>query len=234
LTLLKFDEQEGLEHGKTMRPLWKPEQRLLGGVLMLNLILSACSLIGVRTWEEPAFQTRMQEGKFEVREYEPYLVAEVLMEGDDFDRTSSAGFRILADYIFGNNMARSSTLQLAGKAEVPSESIAMTAPVQMDQGEQPNQWRMAFSLPSKWTMETVPIPKDQRVRLRKVPAEKVAVLQFSGLLDSEKLGEREQELRQWVAKQEVLVTGQVRTARYDPPWTLPFLRKNEVQLRVKE
>jgi len=59
-------------------------------------------------------------------------------------------------------------------------------------------------------------------------------LQFSGLLDSEKLGEREQELRQWVAKQEVLVTGQVRTARYDPPWTLPFLRKNEVQLRVKE
>ena len=123
---------------------------------------------------------------------------------------------------------------MAGKAEKESESIAMTAPVQMDQGEQSNQWRMAFSLPSKWNLETVPIPNDQRVQLREVPAEKVVVLQFSGLMGVDDLKEREQQLRQWATKQGITVVGSVRTARYDPPWTLPFLRKNEVQLEVED
>ena len=201
---------------------------------MMNLILSACSVVGVRALEEPAYQTRMQEGSFEIREYASYLVAEVFMEGEDFDEASGDGFRILADYIFGNNLSRSSSVQIAGKAESASENIAMTAPVQMDQGKKPNQWRMAFSLPSKWNSETVPIPNDQRVKLREVPAEKVVVLQFSGLMGLDDLKEREQQLRQWAANQQIEVQGAVRTARYDPPWTLPFLRKNEVQFKVKE
>ena len=201
---------------------------------MMNLILSACSVVGVRALEEPAYQTRMQEGSFEIREYASYLVAEVFMEGEDFDEASGDGFRILADYIFGNNLSRSSSVQMAGKAEEASENIAMTAPVQMDQGKKPNQWRMAFSLPSKWNSETVPIPNDQRVKLREVPAEKVVVLQFSGLMGLDDLKEREQQLRQWAANQQIEVQGAVRTARYDPPWTLPFLRKNEVQFKVKE
>ena len=208
--------------------------RSLGVVLMINLILSACSVVGVRAWEEPAYQTKLQDGKFEIREYQPYLVAEVYMEGEDFEQASGDGFRILADYIFGNNLSRSSAVQMAGKAEKESESIAMTAPVQMDQGEQANQWRMAFSLPSKWKLETVPIPNDQRVQLREVPTEKVVVLQFSGLMGVDDLKEREQQLRQWAASQQIVVRGAVRTARYDPPWTLPFLRKNEVQLKVEE
>ncbi|MGA0769767.1 MAG: SOUL family heme-binding protein, partial [bacterium] len=211
-----------------------PFLRSLGVVLMINLILSACSVVGVRALEEPAYQTQLQEGNFEIREYASYLVAEVFMEGEDFDEASGDGFRILADYIFGNNLSRSSAVQMAGKAEKESESIAMTAPVQMDQGEQSNQWRMAFSLPSKWNLETVPIPNDQRVQLREVPAEKVVVLQFSGLMGVDDMKEREQQLRQWVANQQIEVQGAVRTARYDPPWTLPFLRKNEVQLKVEE
>ncbi|MGA0405543.1 MAG: SOUL family heme-binding protein, partial [bacterium] len=178
-----------------------PFLRSLGVVLMINLILSACSVVGVRALEEPAYQTQLQEGNFEIREYASYLVAEVFMEGEDFDEASGDGFRILADYIFGNNLSRSSAVQMAGKAEKESESIAMTAPVQMDQGEQSNQWRMAFSLPSKWNLETVPIPNDQRVQLREVPAEKVVVLQFSGLMGVDDLEEREQQLRQCVANQ---------------------------------
>ena len=98
---------------------------------MFNMILSACSVVGVRAWEEPAYQTKLQEGKFEIREYQPYLVAEVYMEGEDFEQASGDGFRILADYIFGNNLSRSSAVQMAAKAEKESESIAMTAPVQM-------------------------------------------------------------------------------------------------------
>ena len=208
--------------------------RLMGWMLMFNMILSACSVVGVRAWEEPAYQTKLQDGKFEIREYQAYLVAEVYMEGEDFEQASGDGFRILADYIFGNNLSRSSGVQMAGKAEKESENIAMTAPVQMDQGERLNQWRMAFSLPSKWNSETVPIPNDQRVKLREVPAEKVVVLQFSGLMGLDDLKEREQQLRQWAANQQIEVQGAVRTARYDPPWTLPFLRKNEVQFKVKE
>ena len=146
---------------------------------MMNLILSACSVVGVRALEEPVYQTRMQEGSFEIREYASYLVAEVFMEGEDFDEASGDGFRILADYIFGNNLSRSSSVQMAGKAEAASENIAMTAPVQMDQGKKPNQWRMAFSLPSKWNLESAPVPNDQRVNLREIPPEQMVVLQFS-------------------------------------------------------
>ena len=96
--------------------------RLLGWMLMFNMILSACSVVGVRAWEEPAYQTKLQDGKFEIREYQPYLVAEVYMEGEDFEQASGDGFRILADYIFGNNLSRSSAVQMAGKAEKESES----------------------------------------------------------------------------------------------------------------
>ncbi|MFZ9096281.1 MAG: SOUL family heme-binding protein [bacterium] len=211
-----------------------PFLRSLGVVLMINLILSACSVVGVRALEEPAYQTQLQEGNFEIREYASYLVAEVFMEGEDFDEASGDGFRILADYIFGNNLSRSSAVQMAGKAEAASENIAMTAPVQMDQGEQPDQWRMAFSLPSKWNLETAPVPNDQRVNLREVLPERMVVLQFSGRMGAHDLEEKEQELRQWATKQGITVVGSVRTARYDPPWTLPFLRKNEVQLKVEE
>jgi transposase len=211
-----------------------PFLRSLGVVLMINLILSACSVVGVRALEEPAYQTQLQEGNFEIREYASYLVAEVFMEGEDFDEASGDGFRILADYIFGNNLSRSSAVQMAGKAEAASENIAMTAPVQMDQGEQPDQWRMAFSLPSKWNLKTAPVPNDQRVNLREVLPERMVVLQFSGRMGAHDLEEKEQELRQWATKQGITVVGSVRTARYDPPWTLPFLRKNEVQLKVEE
>jgi hypothetical protein len=211
-----------------------PFLRSLGVVLMINLILSACSVVGVRALEEPAYQTQLQEGNFEIREYASYLVAEVFMEGEDFDEASGDGFRILADYIFGNNLSRSSAVQMAGKAEAASENIAMTAPVKMDQGEQPDQWRMAFSLPSKWNLETAPVPNDQRVKLREVLPERMVVLQFSGRMGAHDLEEKEQELRQWATKQGITVVGSVRTARYDPPWTLPFLRKNEVQLKVEE
>ena len=208
--------------------------RSIGVVLMINLILSACSVVGVRALEEPIYQTQMQEGNFEIREYASYLVAEVFMEGEDFDEASGDGFRILADYIFGNNLSHSASVQMAGKAEAASENIAMTAPVQMDQGEQPDQWRMAFSLPSKWNLETAPVPNDQRVNLREILPERMVVLQFSGRMGARDLEEKEQELRQWATKQGITVVGSVRTARYDPPWTLPFLRKNEVQLKVED
>ena len=201
---------------------------------MMNLILSACSIVGVRALEEPAYQTQMQEGRFEIREYSSYLVAEVFMEEENFDEASGDGFRMLADYIFGNNLSRSASVQMAGKAEAASENIAMTAPVQMDQGKKSNQWRMAFSLPSKWNLETAPVPNDQRVNLREISPERMVVLQFSGRMATQDLEEKEQELRQWAMKQGITVVGSVRTARYDPPWTLPFLRKNEVQLKVIE
>jgi hypothetical protein len=211
-----------------------PFIRSLGVLLMMNLILSACSIVGVRALEEPAYQTQMQEGSFEIREYSSYLVAEVFMEEENFDEASGDGFRMLADYIFGNNLSRSASVQMARKAEAASENIAMTAPVQMDQGKKSNQWRMAFSLPSKWNLETAPVPNDQRVNLREISPERMVVLQFSGRMATQDLEEKEQELRQWAMKQGITVVGSVRTARYDPPWTLPFLRKNEVQLKVME
>jgi hypothetical protein len=208
--------------------------------MLLSLLQSGCSVFGIRLWEQPPYQTQVQEDAFEAREYPPYLVAEVVLDEADFDEASSAGFKLLAGYIFGENQARNApgdresiemTSPVQMEAVNESESLAMTAPVQMEAAST-GKWRMAFVLPSKWTLETLPIPNDSRVKLREVAAERVAVVQFRGVMQGSELAEKEAELRAWIAQQGWEAVGPARTARYDPPFTLPFLRRNEVQLRL--
>jgi hypothetical protein len=181
--------------------------------------------------EEPPYESLEKSGDVELRRYAPMILAETLVEGD-LGRASSDGFRRIAAYIFGDNRTASGD---------PGEKIAMTAPVTMEPEPQRiemtapvtiegagGSWRMSFVMPTGSTMATLPSPTDPRVTLREIPERTTAALTFSGLAREEKIARKTGELRAWLAGRGIEPTSPPRLARYNPPWTPPFLRRNEI------
>jgi hypothetical protein len=201
--------------------------------LALAALLAAPLAMAV---EEPAFATEKQDGNFELRLYAPMIVAETVVEGSLGD-ASNSGFRIVAAYIFGNNVAvkdgdpEKVAMTAPVTMEAAPERIAMTAPVTTEAAA--GKWRMHFVMPSQYTMATLPRPKDDRVKLREVPARRMAVLRFSGFTGEGKVAAKTQELLAWAARAGLKPSGTPQLARYDPPWTFPFLRRNEVLVAVE-
>ena len=181
--------------------------------------------------EEPSYRSILQETPFEVREYPALIAAEVTVSGERSDAVS-AGFRLLAGYIFGGNTRKQSIAMTAPviQNESPNEKIAMTAPVM--QSPDPSGWIIRFIMPASYTLETLPTPNDQKVRLVSLPPKRLAVVRFSGLVDDNDVEQQTAVLRAFIAKQKLTAIGTPSLARYDPPWTLWFLRRNEVMLEV--
>ena len=197
----------------------------------ITLLLSAGKAMAT---EEPKYSLIEKDGAFEVRTYDSKLIAEVVLEGEMSDATS-AGFRLLADYIFGNNTApsgRSEKISMTAPVTVEnrSEKIAMTAPVAI-QSEQKG-WRVWFVMPSHFSLATLPKPNNPLVLIKPIAAKRYAVVRFSGWVDDEKMQAKVKELSAWVAVKKLTSKGQPELARYNPPWTLPFLRRNEVMLEI--
>ncbi|WP_067104472.1 MULTISPECIES: heme-binding protein [Microbulbifer] len=200
--------------------------------VLLGLLLSLCTGIAMAI-EEPEYAVIEQSKPFELRAYQPKIVAEVQVTGS-MDEASGRGFKLLADYIFGNNTARTGgNEKIAMTAPVgmepESEKISMTAPVSMEQSG--GQWRVSFVMPSQYTMETLPRPNNQAVTLREIPETNYAVIRFSGLAGEDKIARKTAELIEWMDEKGLEPTGQPELARYNPPWTLPFLRRNEVMIK---
>jgi len=180
--------------------------------------------------EEPAFKTVLREGAFEVRDYQALVVAEVTVSGDQKE-AANRGFRLLAGYIFGGNKRRQSIAMTAPVAQAPtSQKIAMTAPV--TQTGSANEWVVSFTMPSSYSMETLPEPNDPKVRLRPVPPARFAVLKFSGLAGKGDVALKTAELEKLVQTHQLRAIGPASLAQYNPPWTPWFMRRNEVMLPV--
>jgi hypothetical protein len=106
----------------------------------------------------------------------------------------------------------------------------MTAPV--SQQATGNSWTVRFIMPNNWTMKTLPAPNDVRVRLNPIPAKRFVALRFSGFTTDAAITRRIDELRRYAADHKLSTTGEPLLAFYNPPWTLPFLRRNEVMLEL--
>jgi hypothetical protein len=196
--------------------------------LFLSVILFGSSAMAV---EEPAFKTVMSDGAFEVRDYPSLVVAEVTVTGEQKE-AASKGFRLLAGYIFGGNRRRQSIAMTAPVAQEPSsEKIAMTAPV--SQTRVAGNWIVRFTMPSAYTMESLPEPNDPQVRLQRLPANRFAVLRFSGLARKADVDAKSAELLAAAKARHLRASGPVTLAQYNPPWTLWFMRRNEVMVSVK-
>jgi hypothetical protein len=181
--------------------------------------------------EEPAFKSVLQEGAFEVRDYASLIVAEVTVSGDQKE-AASKGFRLLAGYIFGGNKRRQSIAMTAPVAQAPaSEKIAMTAPVTQIQNA--GEWVVRFTMPSAYAMDTLPEPNDPKVQLRQLPPARYAVLRFSGLARKDDVTAKIAELEKLTASHQLRVIGPASLSQYNPPWTLWFMRRNEVMIPVE-
>ncbi|NBB52047.1 heme-binding protein [Rhizobium sp. CRIBSB] len=180
--------------------------------------------------EEPAFTLVLKDEAFEVRDYGTTVVAEVTVTGNQ-NRAANEGFRLLAGYIFGGNTRRQSIAMTAPVAQSRnSETIAMTAPV--TQTASGGTWTVQFTMPSAYTLATLPVPNDRRVTLREEPGRRMAVVRFSGIADARQVEARTRELEAQLRSRGLRATGPVSLAQYDAPWTLWFLRRNEVMIPI--
>jgi len=172
--------------------------------------------------EEPPYEVITSEDDFEIRAYEASVVATTVVEVEDYDKSGSVAFNRLGGYIFGDNRKADSD---------DSEKIAMTAPVIQERSG--DGWVATFVMPSEWSRDSLPNPTDPSVELRNVPGRKIASIRYTGLVNEKKLGEQAAKLRKWVESKGLRVVSTHRSARYDPPWTIPFLRRNEVHFDVE-
>lgn len=204
--------------------------------------------------EEPEYTLLEKDDNFELRHYEPKIIAEVSVQGSA-NQASNKGFRLLADYIFGNNTVNSNdtgSTKISMTAPVvleptiqpdQSQKISMTAPVVLEStqladnnelaGENEQTWLVHFVMPKKFTLESLPKPNNSAVNIQYIPEQKYAVIRFSGLAGEDKVAKKTQALIAWLKTKNITPLGQPKLARYNPPWTLPFLRRNEVLVQYK-
>ena len=183
--------------------------------------------------EEPEFKLVSEEGEFQIREYDPKIIAQVEVEGD-FDEASSRGFKLLADYIFGNNLLEGESQKISMTTPVEmtplAENFLITSPVMDDQIN--NKWLINFVMPQEYILDTLPKPNNPQVNIIKVPKEKYAVIVFSGLIRESSYAEKADLLINYLNENRLTQQGAIKIARYNPPWTLPFFRRNELMVRV--
>jgi hypothetical protein len=193
-------------------------------------------LIGVTLWgpivsnvEQPKYKTVESSGNIEIRDYAPMIVAEAEVSGDRRDAIGK-GFRVIADYIFGKNTTAQKVPMTAPVTQQGSEKIAMTAPV-TQQGDG-NTWRVRFIMPSSYTMETLPKPNNPAVELKQIGAKRYAVIRFSGMAGEDSLKRYTEELNAFIGAKKLTPLSAPTYAFFNPPWTLPFLRRNEVMVEI--
>jgi hypothetical protein len=185
--------------------------------------------------EQPKFDIVERSGAIELRAYAPMIAAETAVRGERKPAIEE-GFRRIADYIFGGNKPRAKIAMTAPVVqeakEKAAQKIAMTAPVvQQLQGDR--SWTVSFIMPSEWTMQTLPEPNDGRVKLVEIPARRMLSIVFSGTATDDLIQAKIAELRRYAESKQMKVSGDPVLAFYNPPWTLPPLRRNEVMLLVE-
>jgi hypothetical protein len=182
-------------------------------------------------YEEAKYTVIMKEGNYELRLYEAHIVAETVVDGN-FDKAGNEGFQRLFKYISGENQKKQSIVMTAPVSqEAGSEKIAMTAPVSQERTG--DQWRIAFVMPSEYTLDTLPQPADPKVLLKQVPARRMAVITYSGTWSKKRYEEHKALLEAFIQKQKLKRLGEPVLARYNSPFTLWFLRRNEVLIPVQ-
>jgi effector-binding domain-containing protein len=204
-------------------------RRLTYGLLWLGLValIVVAGLSGtiMSQVEQPEYTVLESTGKIEVRQYNPMVVAEVEVRGERMEALNQ-GFRLVADYIFGNNLSSQKVSMTAPVTQEAGEKIAMTAPVSQDGNG--GSWKVRFVMPKNYTLDTLPKPRNPNVHLIAVPSRKAVAIRFSGFNTDKNISSHRDALLKYIADHHLTVAGPPTTAFYNPPWTLPFLRRNEI------
>jgi len=193
--------------------------------------------------ERPKYSVEISEPPFEVRIYEPTIVATVHVSGSR-EEAVSAGFRILARYIFGDNQAQEKIAMTAPVTQSAGQKIAMTAPVSQsasgtiamtapsEQSGERGGWDVRFTMPAAYTLSALPRPVDPRIQLLEQAARRVAAVTFSGFWSDSNLQSHQAQLLEFLKRHQLTALSAPVYAYYDPPWTPWFWRTNEILVDV--
>jgi hypothetical protein len=201
------------------------------------IVLAGIAVVGAgASWgpivsnvEQPKYDVISIDHKIEIRDYSPMIVAEADVYGER-DKAIGEGFRIIAEYIFGNNQSSRKVSMTAPVTQRMNEKIAMTAPVTQQRTE--HSWQVRFIMPASYTLETLPKPNNPAITLSRVEGKRFAVIRFSGLTSEDRLKRQTDELMEFIKNKNLSVTSAPTYAFYNPPWTLPVLRRNEIMIEV--
>jgi len=181
--------------------------------------------------EEPAYEVLLETKHYEVRRYQPYIVAEVDVD-DDFKRAGNSAFRVLAGYIFGDNEPQQKMEMTAPVESSQGVRMNMTAPVTSRSGNGDGPYTYAFVMERKYTMDTLPKPDNPDIRLVQRPERVIAVHRYSGGWGEARYREHEKILLDALAEDRIGITGSPVFARYNAPYTPWFLRRNEIMVEI--
>lgn len=208
---------------------------IFGAVIIGLVIWVTFSYAVIWTLEEPAYTIFEKKEGYEIRKYAPYIMAATTVKGD-YNQATNQGFRIIADYIFGNNTKRESIAMTTPVLESPtaeqSEKIAMTVPV-LETASTNATRTIAFVLPSKYTLENLPQPNNDAVKLIAVPTRKVAVLRYTWYPTVSRTEAKKAQLLQYLTLDGYIVAGEIETARYNPPLSMPLTLRNEILIPIE-
>ena len=200
-------------------------------LVLIGMILIGGLIIGpvMSDVETPSYRIITSQKDIEIRHYEPMIVANVKIFGDR-ENALRKGFQLLADYIFGNNTVLQEIAMTAPVQQRKYKKISMTAPVQQQAIDA--SWEVSFVMPSGYNMVTLPRPNNDSIVIEEIPSEKFAVITFSGTSSSENIEKYEKKLMSYIARNNIEVIGTAKYAFYNPPWTLPQMRRNEVMVKI--
>lgn len=192
----------------------------------LTLLCVACG----QKVEEAKYSALTKDKPFEVREYAAHILAVVVVEGSR-EEAGNRAFRPLFRYISGANRQQQKIADGELPSQTaPSEKIEMTAPVSQVAEEQ--KWAVSFMMPAKYSLETLPTPTDKNIEIRAVPARHMAAIRYSGGWSEESYLKHAKRLKEWIQTQKLTISGAAVWARYNPPFTPSFMRRNEVLIPV--
>ncbi len=211
-------------------------------LILLTVLIQSCANMSkegtYKGYETPAYKVEKQSKNIEIRTYDKKLVAEVEVGGDR-EEAAGKGFRILAGYIFGGNITDQKVAMTSPvMQESKSEKIAMTSPVAQiasknsaDTEEQ--KWQVQFTMPNKYSLETLPKPKNAAIKFKIEPSKKTVAIKFSGLWSDKTFAQQKAILEKFISQNNLKTKSQPIIAYYDDPFTFPWNRRNEIMFEIK-
>ena len=191
------------------------------------IILGAMDAMAI---EEASYNVMNKDNHFEIRDYAPHILAETIVEGD-LEEAGNKAFNRLFRYISGDNRSRDKVAMTAPVSQEPmGNKIKMTAPVGQQRAQ--GKWAVSFMMPASYTLETLPEPEDPEVKLRQVPARRMAAVRYSGFWSEKNYLRYKLELESWINERGLRIVGDPIWARHNPPFTPWFLRRNEILIPV--
>lgn len=204
--------------------------------ILLSILLSACSASEkngqYRGYETTNYEVKESFNNIEIRQYPSFLAAEVEVEGSRKE-AAKKGFMILAKYIFGKNVSKEKVAMTSPVAQQEkSQKIAMTSPVRQSQNPEKN-WIIQFTMPQEFRIETLPKPKNDKIKFRQIASKKVISIRFKGSWNDNNFEKNKQKLMEFIAEKKLAKIGSPIISYYDDPFTFPWNRRNEIIQEIK-